>query len=365
MNEAKPAPIRLSREQLYEEIWKTPARLLSVRFGISDVGLAKVCKRMGIPRPTRGYWRKKETGHRVRRVALPKSKPEHRQEVVFFAETGTVPRRWKGARIAPEIFLTFDQPHPYVEITSKSLRTASSDIHGILALPATAPLSVKVSRNNLSKALRIADAFLKAWLDQGHELQPKTEEIPFAWLSASPVELHFAIREEKDGRLCVELSGKRISRRRSYRRRLREKIRLSLEAWTGRIFAVALHYVERRKQVILDLERKQRELEQWKIDCERRARDQRATVRRWQEERRKTDALIKGESEWRRAKEFREFIAACRDQMIESGENPDQIEQWVAWALSKAGRPLLDPKTSIEQTILETREVEDVGDVAA
>lgn len=42
------------------------------RYGISDVGLAKVCKRLKIPRPARGYWAKKAAGEAVpRRPRLP------------------------------------------------------------------------------------------------------------------------------------------------------------------------------------------------------------------------------------------------------------------------------------------------------
>lgn len=52
--------VKLSREELYKQIWKTPARVLAEQFDISDVGLAKTCKRMGIPRPPRGYWARKE-----------------------------------------------------------------------------------------------------------------------------------------------------------------------------------------------------------------------------------------------------------------------------------------------------------------
>ncbi len=143
--------------------------------------------------------------------------------------------------------------------------------------------------------------------------------------------------EEIDGRLCVELSGKRVSRRRSFRRRLREKRRLYLEAWTGRILEVALNYLERRRQVLLDQERRVQELEQWKADCEHHAQMQAAIVRKRQEERRRTDALLKGEKEWRRAKEFREFINACCDRMIEEGEAPDHVARWAEWAESKTG----------------------------
>ncbi|QDU15074.1 hypothetical protein CA11_28930 [Gimesia maris] len=42
---------KLSRQQLYEQIWSVPASRLATEFGLSDVGLAKLCKRHDIPRP--------------------------------------------------------------------------------------------------------------------------------------------------------------------------------------------------------------------------------------------------------------------------------------------------------------------------
>src|SRR3954463_5296389 len=66
-----PEPTVLSRHQLYELIWKEPTRTVAQRLGISDVGLAKTCRRLRVPRPWRGYWRERETGHKPRQPRLP------------------------------------------------------------------------------------------------------------------------------------------------------------------------------------------------------------------------------------------------------------------------------------------------------
>ncbi len=54
--------ITFHRDQLYEEIWSVPILQLAKQYGISDVGLAKICKKMKIPRPPRGYWAKRSYG---------------------------------------------------------------------------------------------------------------------------------------------------------------------------------------------------------------------------------------------------------------------------------------------------------------
>ena len=42
---------RYNRERLYEEVWSEPVIVVAKRYGLSDVGLAKICKKLDIPRP--------------------------------------------------------------------------------------------------------------------------------------------------------------------------------------------------------------------------------------------------------------------------------------------------------------------------
>lgn len=63
--------VRITRSELYEQVWTTPMRKLAAQYGLSDVGLAKTCERHQIPRPPVGYWAKKEAGKAPPRPALP------------------------------------------------------------------------------------------------------------------------------------------------------------------------------------------------------------------------------------------------------------------------------------------------------
>jgi hypothetical protein len=63
--------LTISREQLYDEVWTQPMMRLAKSYGLSDVGLAKLCKRYDIPRPPRGYWAKLQAGQTPRRIPLP------------------------------------------------------------------------------------------------------------------------------------------------------------------------------------------------------------------------------------------------------------------------------------------------------
>jgi hypothetical protein len=60
---------RFVREQLYELVWREPISKLAKRLGVSDVGLAKACRRAIIPLPGIGHWAKVQHGKKVKRVA--------------------------------------------------------------------------------------------------------------------------------------------------------------------------------------------------------------------------------------------------------------------------------------------------------
>ena len=59
------------RDALYEEVWTTPLLKLAKKYGISDVGLKKICRKLSIPTPGLGYWAKKEAGQAVEKPPLP------------------------------------------------------------------------------------------------------------------------------------------------------------------------------------------------------------------------------------------------------------------------------------------------------
>jgi hypothetical protein len=70
------ARIELTRQQLYEQVWSEPTMHLAKRYALSDVGLAKLCKRHNIPKPPLGYWAQKQAGGKPRQTPLPGSTDE-------------------------------------------------------------------------------------------------------------------------------------------------------------------------------------------------------------------------------------------------------------------------------------------------
>lgn len=57
-----------SREELFAMVWERPTIDVAKELGISDVALGKLCKRLQVPKPPRGYWQRVAAGETI---ALP------------------------------------------------------------------------------------------------------------------------------------------------------------------------------------------------------------------------------------------------------------------------------------------------------
>ncbi len=50
------------RRRLYDEVWAEPMLAVAKRYGLCDVGMAKLCRRAQLPVPPRGYWARLKGG---------------------------------------------------------------------------------------------------------------------------------------------------------------------------------------------------------------------------------------------------------------------------------------------------------------
>lgn len=65
----------LSRRAIYDLVWSQPMSTAATDVGLSGNGLAKICDRLLIPYPTRGYWAKVYAGRDQPQTPLPDAPP--------------------------------------------------------------------------------------------------------------------------------------------------------------------------------------------------------------------------------------------------------------------------------------------------
>lgn len=65
----------ISREELYELVWREPMLRVAERFGVSSTLMAQVCQSLDVPRPPRGHWAKLSHGKPSPKAMLPPAGP--------------------------------------------------------------------------------------------------------------------------------------------------------------------------------------------------------------------------------------------------------------------------------------------------
>ena len=69
------APMNVTREKLYEEVWAEPMTTVAKRYDVASGYLARVCEQLNIPRPARGYWQQLKVGRPPKKPKLPEPRP--------------------------------------------------------------------------------------------------------------------------------------------------------------------------------------------------------------------------------------------------------------------------------------------------
>lgn len=176
----------VSREALYEEVWRDPMTIVAPRYGLSDVGLMKTCKKLRIPVPGRGYWAKVKAGRPTRTLPLPALAAGTR------TPPGPIPLSEQEAalraRVQDALLQTQSQPaisvpselvdpHPLVRAAAARLSQRDGWDHpaGVRSAPKEV-LDIQVTKSCLDRAMRLMDTLLKALGPSGFTARVDTEK---------------------------------------------------------------------------------------------------------------------------------------------------------------------------------------------
>ncbi len=381
--------IKFTRATLYEEVWTDPVVQVAKRYKMSNVGLQKICRKLGVPVPPLGYWRQIETGKMPARIPLPRhSGPDSFESIRRTDDTPPTPPAPKPPEVIEQqafesraenrIVVRDDLLgcHPLVTTTTRGFKDPGIDGRGVTSPRGDNVLAIAVCQPNQRRALLIYDAVLKAVEARGWSVSV-TKQYPRRTLIEANGET-FAIRLiEKTQRSNRPLTPEE-QRKKRYEKNWRPS-----HPW---IFAptgeFSLHLMEDRYgydiAVISDTRReplehklndvmvgiveaalnlksrkelaRQREAEAAKL----------AEIRRKKEEddRREAQELKALEDEislWERAERIRAYTRAIEIRLGVSSEGPSpKLSAWLEWARKKADHldPLCDtPNSETEEPL--------------
>ncbi len=162
------------RTVLYEEVWKDPVRTVASRYGVSDVALAKICRKLKVPLPWSGYWAQVRVGQQVSRPPLPPVPVGVPSEIVSRRVDRPAADWVRKERPPVERTIVVPQklqkPHALVSEAASLLRGRQPQ-DGLLSCRATRCLDISVGRASLGRALRIMNALLRALEKRGLQVE--------------------------------------------------------------------------------------------------------------------------------------------------------------------------------------------------
>lgn len=374
--------IRISREELYEKVWTSPLRKLAPQFGLSDVGLAKICKRHSIPLPGLGYWTRVQFGKHPKREPLPQLEKTARNQLEIVIQPTPANAILKDVnsmvKVEPvQIQLSDTEPisHPLAIRTQKLLSHATKNERGLLIPKNGIVHHISVSDTALPRALRILNGVLRVLEEQSFTLKWGTEGESRLCILAFDEELGLTISEKIDA-VPHTLTEQELARQKrgqwiyppKWDYRSTGNLRLSIEgvpqgirhSWgdgaerrvescIGKFIALLPLVAAARKREREECRRREQEWE------ERRRREQEEQARQEEYERR-AEVLTKLVQEWTDAQRIRDFAVAfakASSQFCRTKAGKREAEMLFIAAMEHADS--VDPLNCIPNMITELR----------
>jgi hypothetical protein len=347
-----PGTVVLSREELHQRVWETPISQLAKEFGLSDSGIAKICKRHNVPRPRAGYWNRKHKGRknplppcRDARLQLIPFRPSPQQEDTTFDEEV---REWlnraRGLKQV-KVSASLRKPHEVVMLAEKQRRDPGDNW--------SFDTIVKVSPKQLRRALRILNSLIKATeAIGGHIVVEKgwrrgqraivclcgekatAVRVREVCRRLEPKEDRYGLSKPEPTGVLVIDSGpacNKVYRKDAEKTRVEEGINPILIAWLEEL---GKERIQRRRHEEEDRKRQ---------TLARRAQE----LREQQEaEQLRVDSLLADAAAWDQSRVLRSYIEAVGTRGRGAGDQ-ESFEQWLDWAKTQAD--CLDPLMPISR----------------
>jgi hypothetical protein len=376
----------LTRDQLYEMVWKEPPRTVAPRLGISDVALAKRCRKLHIPLPWRGYWREKETGHKPRQPKLPpwpKHLGEEPEAITFHAAPPPgkppAPRPPEPESVQLQRAYETDPDHQIQvpeqltdqdRLVKRAARLLKRSGDRSLLRPSEWPcLDIQVTKTSLDRALRVFDAILKAVRSRGWSVTTRSEQPLHTQVTVLDevisIQLLEKVRQvekpqpvkrdvylfsyeryeyQPTGMLTVRLTDGDSFAWQS--RTWNDGKRQRIESCLHDIMIGFVELAERRKEARREQERRQRE---WEENERRRL----AAAERHEREKDRREELKRQIASWSRAQEVTVYLNALEETASEivQREPNGRLARWIRWARIYSNR--IDPLTDLDSLPLD------------
>ncbi len=343
-----------TRTELYDLLWSEPTTKVAIRLGISDVGLAKWCKQMNIPKPPLGYWAKIQSGKPVMEKPPlepwwneynPEIRVRSTQKAIMEARLNKQPEKiptlklYKGAEFHPMIEKTFkgfelDKPGKFGRGSSKNgfnvqvgpdselrIRRILQTLIDALAVEGYEVVNHESRRNPEWAAFKKGDELLTIDFYETSTKPSKPIERRESWTHNGKTHYYMSrIEYVPSGKLELKIRHEDLYELRT----LKDSDRATLESQLGKTIGIF-------GDLCFDgsIARKERLDREEKEAAER----QRLADIKWAKEVKawKWGELKNAAGNWHELSKIRDFVEVMKTSPIVQKKNKG-LEEWVSWA---------------------------------
>ena len=333
-------PIKLTRQELYDLVWSEPVTKIGEKFGVSDVAIAKICKKMDIPRPPTGYWARKHHGYQTEKATLPDLEAETTLEYWLTPPDKCLVEKPNIEPPLVEVDEQLSRPHKAVKAIRADLRGTQRDEFGRIG---RSDGPIHVSKVTYSRVCCVLDALFKTLEARGHSVAREDGKVCLAvdgeriFLAVSEPARRIELGRDKwgyrrwdfqpTGKLVLTLSGRHLQ---GSRRQWSDGKVQRLEGLLGRLIVTIEQAPSVIKAAKLEEECRARKWRHREL-CRRREVD----VVRYSHDR--AVSIDSHVEKSRKAKQIREFVAEAEEQESMSAS----VQRKVRWARTYADH--IDP----------------------
>jgi len=355
--------ITFTRNQLYELIWSKSITTLAKEFGSSDYGLRKICKEFNIPLPYSGYWSKLKYDKPLRKVNLP-TNFEGKDEIIINPSNANTDVLVKDSTARTTLIKEIESKHKHLLdvrskltnpdvliINIKNFLTANKHIwldNGLITTRSGFN-TIKVTPDNVNRALRFMDALIKLMRARGYEIKVDDNEI---YIIVFGEQLVIRLQERLRCEEVVEENKDWKTRHyyptgifmlrcwKDFRRQQKFWMdsKLLIEYQLSKIIAGIELLAQKEKMEDIEME------EEWKREEEeQRLEEEKHRLEKERFDREELDGakfqkLLKKSHKWKQSQILDEYISEIENKAILKGTLTTELQEWLRWAKEKADR---------------------------
>ncbi len=358
----------LTRRELYDLVWSKPITTLAKELNFDAYSLRKICKKHNVSLPKTGHWQKIKHNKEVSITPFQTDKGKDSTIILYLNEKGQVsynqPSKAKSKlkneiensdELSLKVPEKLTKPHKYILATKayhKSVKIRNKSRDWSMQIDDTNVLSISVSENLFSRALRFMDTLIKVIEKRGYKITVSnrtTIVIKDQSYNIRLTEKNRRVKRETNnswdefdleatGNLCLKLD-------RSYP--IKEWSDTKTKSLEDKLSDI-LVWIEIKAKVD-----KKNEIENaiWREKQEKIRQKEEELQSRKDTELENFEGLFHTATRWHKSQYIRNYIKEFEDYAIKSNTLNEEKKEWIEWAKEKAD--WYDPFIEKEVKLLE------------